>query len=389
MVSATSSRTRRALGPLDALLPAVHAALPHRAVPLLVFRLPEFERIAWRDGKRAAQRLERRTIAAFHGSASAMLRSGDRCGHDAGSDAFAIALSAESREPRTALPADVRAVLERIAAAIALRCGLRVETGWTVLARSGGTIDIQRELTAALERGARERERYEFFSVIGHELRTPLTSIRGYLETLLEENLAPATARRFLETARGEALRMGRLLDGMFEFSLLDLSGAALAAQSCSLHAQLAQACGVIAPRARARGIRVECAGASAVRVALEPDACLQLLVNLLENAVKYGREGGRVRVAIERLGCEIAVSVDDDGAGIAPHERESIFGLRVRGSGAGTRPGTGIGLAIVKLIAERAGGCVRVGDSPLGGARFEAVLPVPREKEESGVFAS
>ena len=77
---------------------------------------------------------------------------------------------------------------------------------------------------------------------------------------------------------------------------------------------------------------------------------------------------------------------VDDDGPGIASHERESIFGLRVRGSSASPRPGTGIGLAIVKMIAERAGGAVRVAASPLGGARFEVRLPL---KEDFGSRAS
>jgi signal transduction histidine kinase len=381
------------LQPLAALMAPLADAVERAPVPLLVLRLPELERMAWRDGKRAAHRLERVTSAAFLDSAARMLRTGDLTAHDRHSDVFAIVMTAPSRVVRQvhdksgASPVDIRAVLERISAAIALRCDVRVETGWTMLERLDR--DLERDVTLALERGARERERYEFFSAIGHELRTPLTSIRGYLETLLDDDVDTATARRFLETARREALRMGRLLEGMFEFSLLDLSSDALTGQSCDLEAQLQQACDVVRPVARSRGISVQRAPAAAVRVAIDSDACLQLLVNLLDNAIKYGRESGAVCIAAHRSGAEAIVSVDDDGPGIAAHERESIFGLRVRGSSSVARPGTGIGLAIVKLIAERAGGGIRVCESPLGGARFEAALPLFEPKKESGARAS
>jgi signal transduction histidine kinase len=195
-----------------------------------------------------------------------------------------------------------------------------------------------------------------------------------------------------LETARGEALRMGRLLDGMFEFSLLDLSSEALAAQSCDLAGRLHAACDIVRPLAQSRNVRLQCMRPPRIAVAIDPDACLQLLVNLLENAIKYGGEGGLVRIGAQLRADEVAVSVEDDGPGIAPHERESIFGLRARGASAGARPGTGIGLAIVKMIAERAGGSIRVMESPLGGARFEVSLLVKaaaQHKQESEACVS
>jgi signal transduction histidine kinase len=94
-----------------------------------------------------------------------------------------------------------------------------------------------------------------------------------------------------------------------------------------------------------------------------------------LDNALKYGREGGAVAIACAREGAFVRVSVDDDGSGIAPEERERIFGLGVRGEwprGAGA----GIGLAVVRAIARRAGGDVRAEPSALGGARFVLRLP-------------
>ncbi|HET9095212.1 MAG TPA: hypothetical protein VFN37_01010, partial [Candidatus Baltobacteraceae bacterium] len=114
MASDTSSRARKRLEPLGALVPGLEAALEYGPVPLLALRLPEFERIAWRDGKRAAQRLERLTTAAFIDSARSMLRTGDGAGHDPGSDVFAIVMTSPSRESRAPSAADIRAVLERV-----------------------------------------------------------------------------------------------------------------------------------------------------------------------------------------------------------------------------------------------------------------------------------
>lgn len=371
MASGTSSRAN-ALPELQTLFDlAAGSATP---LPLLVLRLPEFERIAWREGKRQARRLERKAIAAFRTAAGSVLRADDLCAHDPGSDLFAV-LVAGTRRSSPAGALSCRAMLERIGSHLAAQLEMRVETGWAFYDRgASGAYAI----ASALERGARERERYEFFSAIGHELRTPLSSIRGYLETLIDEPLNEETRRRFLETAQREALRMGRLLDGMFEFSLLDLSRVGLAEAVCDLREQIARACEVVAPLARDRGVSCEIDELKAeLEIALDADACLQLLVNLLENATKYSHAGGCVCISAHARDGDAVIWVDDDGPGI-PHDlRDAIFSLRVRGSQCADRPGTGIGLAIVKLIAERSGGNVRADDSPLGGARFEVVLPL------------
>lgn len=380
MASATNSRVRKRPLRITALYAPVAEALAQGPVPLLVLRLPQFERIAWRDGKRAAKRLERATILAFEAATKSVLRAGDLTAHDPGCDRFVIAMTAPSRDFGVPSTAGCRAVLERVAVAMSLSSDLRIETGWTLVRQVRANEGLEREIEVALERGSRERERYEFFAAIGHELRTPLTSIRGYLETLLDGGVDPELARRFLETSRREALRMGRLLEGMFEFSLLDLSADALLNRSCDVARQIELACEIVRPAAVSHSVTVERPSCAPAIVALEADACLQLLVNLLDNAIKYSGDGGRVRIAAHSNAGEIIVTVDDDGPGIAPPERDSIFGLRVRGADAAARPGTGIGLAIVKMIAERAGGFVRVTESPFGGARFEASLPTKEE---------
>jgi two-component system, OmpR family, phosphate regulon sensor histidine kinase PhoR len=210
-------------------------------------------------------------------------------------------------------------------------------------------------------------------ATIGHELRTPLTSIRGYIETLLDGEFDPPTARRFLETVRRETLRLGRLVDGLLEFSLLDL--AADDHVACNAVEQVRATIDMLSPMASARGVTIHADLPDAAHALVDGDACVHALANLVENAVKYGREHGMVEVSCVREERFVVLAVDDNGGGIAPEARESIFVMGVRRDAAG-RSGRGIGLAVVKAIAERAGGDVRVERSPLGGARFEVRFP-------------
>ena len=345
------------------------------AVPLLVFRVPDLPEIAWRDGKRAAQRLERRIALALRDAAGRAIRGADELVHDPGSDWFAIALFAPARDGAFVASLHARALLERTAAATALITGRTVETGWWPIASQEDSTDIGATVGRALERGSRERERREFLAMVGHELRTPLTSIRGYIETLLDEDVDPAATRRFLETARREALRLGRLVDGMLEFSLLDLSPPP-ALDSCDLQDQVDAAADALVPMARDRDVTIERCAAQKARIRLDADSCMHLALNLVQNAVKHGNRSGRVRTAVLRRETMAELVVEDDGPGIAAAERDAIFDRGIRGSGV-TAPGSGIGLSLVKRIVERAGGSIQVDRSPLGGARFLLSLPL------------
>jgi len=209
-------------------------------------------------------------------------------------------------------------------------------------------------------------------ATVGHELRTPLTSIRGYVETLLGGGLDPSTARRFLETVQRETLRLGRLVDGMLEFSLLDLSVQATIA-SCDAVEQISAVVEMLAPLASLRGVTIRTRLPQTACVRVDGDACVHALANLLQNAIKYGRAGGSVGIECVRDGRRVRISVQDDGEGIAPAEREAIFRLGFRGSREGD--GSGIGLAVVRAIAQRTGGDVCVEPSS-GGARFVLTFP-------------
>ena len=306
------------------------------------------------------------------------MRASDLIAHDDESEDFLAALISPTRQSGSvATPTDCRATLARLASAMEGAGGVRVETGWTLLDRITGDIRLHHAIESALERGARERERYDFFSTIGHELRTPLTSIRGYLETLLEDDLDPATTRRFLEVARTEAMRMGRLVDGMFDISMLDMRASNTHDESSQLGSAIASAINAVAPFASARNTDLALRACGAFTVAIGTDRLTQIFINIFENAIKHGHERGRVYVSVATLDARyVEVRVDDDGPGVALHEREKIFSLAKRGANT-TAPGSGIGLAVVRLILERIGGEADVGESLLGGAQFRVRLPL------------
>lgn len=135
---------------------------------------------------------------------------------------------------------------------------------------------------------------------------------------------------------------------------------------------------GTPAANAASLGVEIEVADGPAVDVAIDADRLTLVLVNLIENAVKHGRPGGVVFVGVDVSDRRyVRITVDDDGPGIAGADRERVFALG--GRAATSAKGSGIGLAFVRLILDRAGGRVELEDSPLGGARFSISLPALR----------
>jgi signal transduction histidine kinase len=351
------------------------AALGDEGVPLLVFRLPALERTAWRRGLRAARSIERRAGAAFGAAAVRVVRGADLIAHDAGTDAFIAALAAPTRDGhRWPAPVDVRSALARIAAKIEGVTALDVETGWTRY-EAANEPALDAAIARALVRGSQERERYAFFSAVGHELRTPLASICGYLETLLSGEPDRATRERFVRIAHTESLRMTRLLEGMFEVSLLDLSASFALPARGLLDRALAGAAVACARGAAKRAVTMDVPVLPETPVGIDADRLTLVLINLIDNAIKHGRRGGRVEVCVcDATPRTVLLTVDDDGPGLAAAQSERIFALGVRGSTAAD--GSGIGLALVRMILERAGARIEADKSPLGGARFAVTLP-------------
>jgi two-component system phosphate regulon sensor histidine kinase PhoR len=226
-----------------------------------------------------------------------------------------------------------------------------------------------------------ERVRTEFVANLSHELRTPLTAIRGYLETLLEGGLDERdNARRFLEIVFRHTERLGRLLDDLMDLSNIELGKVTLEVEPTDLREALEPVLAIMRPRAEAKGITLSLDVAPDLPpVRADRDRLSQVLINLVDNAVKFTAEGGRVSVTAAALDKMVEVAVADTGAGIPSTDLPRITERFYRVDKARSRElgGTGLGLAIVKHLVLAHGGELKI-DSELGkGTTVRFTLPV------------
>jgi two-component system, OmpR family, phosphate regulon sensor histidine kinase PhoR len=229
-----------------------------------------------------------------------------------------------------------------------------------------------------------ERVRQEFLSNVSHELRTPLTAIITFVETLeAGAGEDPETAQRFLSVIRRNAERMHDLINDILELSAIEAGTVAVEAQSVRLAALVSECFTALAARADERGLALRNEVAPEVHVHADPRRLEQMLTNLVDNAVKFNREGGRVVVTHERVGERDRINVSDTGDGIAPEHLPRIFERFYRVDRARSRAlgGTGLGLAIVKHLARAHGGEATVRSAPGEGSAFTIELPVRPEE--------
>jgi len=215
-----------------------------------------------------------------------------------------------------------------------------------------------------------------FVSSVSHELRTPLAQIRLYLETL-QLGRAPTDEQRnwSLGHIDRETKRLSHLVEKVLRFSTLganDPTQRELVDVGSGV-AHIAEEFGGLAASRRATIV----VDASATPpIALSPDALRHIVLNLLDNAVKYGPVGQTVRVSVRSAEDRVVtITVDDEGAGIRESDRERIWRPFTRGTAAVATGGSGIGLTIVREVAAAHGGTAHVESSPSGGARFVVTL--------------
>ncbi|HEV3318826.1 MAG TPA: HAMP domain-containing sensor histidine kinase [Solirubrobacteraceae bacterium] len=239
----------------------------------------------------------------------------------------------------------------------------------------------QRELVQA-QAALRESERMkdEFLSTVGHELRTPLTSIRGSLG-LLEAGVLgelPADATNMVSVAVLNADRLVRLIGDILDIERMAAGGLLLEPVAVDATELVSQSLQVLQANANAAGVTL-CEDVAPIRVMADADRIVQVLVNLLGNAVKFSPPGGVVTVTVERKNRCAIFSVWDTGRGIPADRLEKIFERfrQVDASDAREKGGTGLGLPIARGIVERHGGRVWA-ESRVGvGSTFRFTLPV------------
>jgi two-component system phosphate regulon sensor histidine kinase PhoR len=228
--------------------------------------------------------------------------------------------------------------------------------------------------------------RSEFAANVSHELKTPLTAIRAVLETLADGALEdPSVNRDFLAKALRHTERLSLLIDDILTLSGIEEKsrrGQVEAQGSCLVEEAYGQALGLVEGKAKARSIRVVAQlPQSLPQAAMNSGALCRVLVNLLDNAVKYSPEQGTVAFQARAAEGGLRLEVSDQGPGIAAGEQARLFERFYRPDKARSRDqgGTGLGLAIVKHLVEGVGGRVGV-ESALGkGSRFWVWLPEPK----------
>ncbi|MBI5622505.1 MAG: PAS domain-containing protein [Elusimicrobia bacterium] len=227
-----------------------------------------------------------------------------------------------------------------------------------------------------------ERARREFVANVSHELKTPLTTIRGFAETLLSGGMDdPAHRVEFLETIEKDAERLSALVDDLLELSAIESGRAPLRLSLVDVLEVARETAAGLRFLAERRKISITVQDGGAPPVAADKTRLAQVLRNLLDNAVKYNKEGGSVTVAAETGVEELEVSVADTGPGILAEDLPRIFERFYRVDKARSRElgGTGLGLSIVKHIVEAHGGRVWAENLPKGGAVLRFTLPLRR----------
>jgi two-component system, OmpR family, phosphate regulon sensor histidine kinase PhoR len=232
---------------------------------------------------------------------------------------------------------------------------------------------------------AAERSRRDFIANVSHELRTPLTSIQGYVETLVDApNPDPVMTKDFLQVILKNATRMNRLTEDLLALASIESPDYKPAMQPATASGMVRDAIDALGGLVVESGVDLQYAGAPDSTVMVDPDAMNQVFGNLIENAVKYGKTGKKIRVGARALVNEIEFFVQDFGPGVGSEHIERIFERFYRVDKARSREagGTGLGLAIVKHIVQAHGGRVRA-ESELGsGTTFLFTLPIGREKQ-------
>ena len=221
--------------------------------------------------------------------------------------------------------------------------------------------------------------RRDFVANVSHELRTPVTAIQGYAETLLRGNTDAETSKQFLEIVHRQAQRIGSLVEQLLALSELEARGREdIAREKVKLTSVAQHVVESVRGRAESRKVRVTVDVAEAAVALADPEGVERAIINLVDNAIKYGDEGGEVKIIGVRDGAKVRMTVSDDGPGIDPKHLSRLFErfYRIDPGRSRSHGGAGLGLSIVKHLVESMDGSIDV-TSDLGkGASFVVTLP-------------
>ena len=236
-------------------------------------------------------------------------------------------------------------------------------------------VGVLRDVTR-LERT--ESMRRTFVGDVSHELRTPIASIAAAAETLAEGGTDEADTAQLLDLIRRQSERMRELIDDLMDLAQIESGAVELRKEPLLLTEMLGEAARDLAAAASRREIRVVLDGGGDILVEADRRRLGQVIRNLLDNAIKFSRDGATVRLYAGREGGDVFFSIVDEGPGIPRVEQEKIFQrfYQVDRSRSKARPGTGLGLAIVKHLVQLHGGHVDLESEVGRGSTFRVRLP-------------
>ncbi len=230
-----------------------------------------------------------------------------------------------------------------------------------------------------------ENMRSDFAANVSHELKTPLTVISGFIDTLKDPSISKQDAGRFLEIISLESERLTRLIDDILILS--DIENAALPTSSSNLREGVQEAIELLENNAKEKGVKVSLSICDdEIIVASEKDRIKQMIINLVDNAIKYTPSGGNVDIIVKKDLNRAFLSVRDTGIGIPEENLPRLFErfYRVDKSRSRALGGTGLGLAIVKHIVNLLGGHITVQSKVGMGSNFDVYLPILDNNDES-----
>jgi two-component system phosphate regulon sensor histidine kinase PhoR len=224
-----------------------------------------------------------------------------------------------------------------------------------------------------------ETVRSDFVANVSHELKTPLTSIKGFVETLLEGALDDeGNNRNFLKIIQDHAERLNSLVEDLLSLSHLESKEIALDKSIFNLRQQLEKVILGFKSQLKNKDIDVKNESPIGISINADKDRIEQVLTNLIDNAIKFNKEKGSIRIYTQEEGDKIKVFVEDSGIGIPGKDISRIFERFYRVDKARSRElgGTGLGLSIVKHIVELHSGSVGVKSTEGLGSKFWFILP-------------
>jgi heavy metal sensor kinase len=220
-------------------------------------------------------------------------------------------------------------------------------------------------------------EMRQFSTALAHELRTPLTALRGEIEMSIQERGGDLERRRISQLE--EIDRLKRLIDQILVLARAEAGDIPLTTGAVDLGALAASLVDQIEPVAQAKGIAMQCHHETDVIVQGDADWLKRLILNLLDNAIKFTPQGGQIVVDVTRSGGIARLAVRDTGVGIDPDVKPHIFERFFRADPARSRgiDGAGLGLSLAKWIVDRHHGRIDVESEPAHGSTFTAIIPI------------